>query len=84
MKSFIIFTMLLSFSAWAKTTVQDFNQLLIEDMKEDVKSEKFEKKKSLGRGPASVDEPTNQDKLNDHKKKIDKSKNVNQLGRPEW
>jgi polyhydroxyalkanoate synthesis regulator phasin len=75
----------ISFMAFAGKTVKDFNKVLIDDVKTNVKKDDESFKTNQGRSPASIPTATETEVMQDQKKSIDKiEKNVKQLGPKEW
>lgn len=82
MKTFIIALVLFSSLAFAKE-MKNFNKDLFQNVQKDIQNDNDDqfKKRTVGRGPASVDsEP--EGKYIEQEKKIDK--NVRQLGTQKW
>ncbi len=79
--SYLTIALLLTFAAWSKTEVKDFNKVLLNAVEKDVKDEHNDKFRKVGRGPASVEEDVQEDRFVDDTKKIDRS-NFRQIGGP--
>jgi hypothetical protein len=79
--SLLTLTLLFSFTAWSKTEVKDFNKVLLNGVQKDIKDEHNDRFRKVGRGPASVEEDVQEDRIIDETKKIDKS-NFRQIGGP--
>lgn len=80
MKIILCLSILISATAWSKTTVINFNQVLNEEVAKDIKKDDEKFKKEVTRGPASVD--TQHEPVIDEPPKIDK--NVRQIGPNKW
>lgn len=79
MKLAICLTLLVSFSAWSRNTM-DFSRVLTEDLKHDLVKDDDKFKKTSSRGPASVSPSI--EPVIEETPKIDK--NIRQIGPNKW
>lgn len=83
MKTLLFCLALISVHAFAKSEVKNFNDVLIQNVQSDIQNDNDQqfRKRSVGRGPASVEsEP--EGRYIEQEKKIDK--NVRQIGNQKW
>lgn len=80
MKYLLLLSLFASASAWGKTTVINFTQVLTKDLQTDIKKDDEKFKTERSRGPASV-EPEGQSVILEVPK-LDK--NVRQIGPNKW
>lgn len=82
MKHILLFSIIITTSAFAKPTVVNFNQVLNEEVQTEIKKDDERFKKDHNRSPASVESTRESSQIIEEVPKLDK--NVRQIGPNKW